>query len=104
MSPISLCLFEFLFFLVWLQVLIWTPGLTVEVQAQNLACDRAAPVVLYNATDGANWANHENWLNDEPLMKKKVSAVVVTDKSKAQWTIKTTSSSNEDSTAWSKSQ
>ena len=29
--------------------------------------DRAALVALYNATDGPNWANNENWLTDAPL-------------------------------------
>ncbi len=29
--------------------------------------DRAALVALYNATDGPDWENNENWLSDEPL-------------------------------------
>ena len=29
--------------------------------------DRAALVALYNATDGPNWVNNENWLTDVPL-------------------------------------
>ena len=29
--------------------------------------DRAALVVLYEATDGENWANNTNWLSDRPL-------------------------------------
>ena len=29
--------------------------------------DRAALVALYNATDGPNWLNSENWLTDAPL-------------------------------------
>ena len=29
--------------------------------------DRAALVALYNATDGDNWTENENWLSDEPL-------------------------------------
>ena len=29
--------------------------------------DRAALVALYNATDGPNWVNSENWLSDAPL-------------------------------------
>ena len=28
--------------------------------------DRAALTALYNATGGANWANSDNWLSDEP--------------------------------------
>ena len=33
----------------------------------NAATDRAALVALYNATDGPNWANNENWLTDATL-------------------------------------
>ena len=29
--------------------------------------DHAALVALYNATDGPNWANNDNWLSDRPL-------------------------------------
>ncbi len=29
--------------------------------------DRAVLVALYNATDGENWVNNENWLTDAPL-------------------------------------
>ena len=29
--------------------------------------DRDALVALYNATDGDNWANNDNWLSDRPL-------------------------------------
>ena len=38
---------------------------TVTVAQENL--DRAALVALYEATDGPNWANNENWLSDAPL-------------------------------------
>ena len=31
------------------------------------AQDRAALIALYNATDGPNWTNNDNWLSDEPL-------------------------------------
>lgn len=37
----------------------------VTVTAENP--DRAALVALYNATDGPNWVNSENWLTDAPL-------------------------------------
>ncbi len=33
----------------------------------EIAADRAALVALYNATDGANWSNSENWLSDKPV-------------------------------------
>ena len=33
----------------------------------NVTADRAALVVLYNATGGANWTNNTNWLSNEPL-------------------------------------
>ncbi len=29
--------------------------------------DREALIALYNATDGANWTNNENWLSGNPL-------------------------------------
>ena len=29
--------------------------------------DREALVALYNATDGANWTNNDNWLSDAPM-------------------------------------
>ena len=41
------------------------PGLA---QAQTTSStDRAALVALYNATDGPNWTNNDNWLSDRPL-------------------------------------
>ena len=36
-----------------------------EITVENP--DRAALVALYNATDGPNWVNNENWLTDAPL-------------------------------------
>ena len=38
---------------------------TAEVTVSNP--DRAALVALYNATDGPNWVNNDNWLTDAPL-------------------------------------
>ena len=38
---------------------------TAEITVQNP--DRAALVALYNATDGPNWVNSDNWLTDAPL-------------------------------------
>ena len=38
---------------------------TAEITVANP--DRAALVALYNATDGPNWLNNENWLTDAPL-------------------------------------
>ena len=29
--------------------------------------DRGALIALYNATDGPNWVDAENWLTDKPL-------------------------------------
>ena len=66
-SPIPLCLLEFRFALVWMLVCISTLGLTFEGRAQDHAGDRQALLALYNATDGENWANSENWLSEEPL-------------------------------------
>ena len=39
--------------------------ITVVPQVENP--DRAALVELYNATDGSNWSNSDNWLTDLPL-------------------------------------
>ena len=36
-------------------------------QAQPPSADRPALVALYNATDGANWANNSNWMSNEPI-------------------------------------
>ena len=33
----------------------------------SVETDREALVILYNATDGENWDNSENWLSDAPL-------------------------------------
>ena len=38
---------------------------TARITVENP--DRAALVALYNATDGPNWVNNENWLTDAPL-------------------------------------
>ena len=35
----------------------------------SVAGDRAALVALYNATDGPNWRNSDNWLSNEPLRR-----------------------------------
>ena len=35
--------------------------------AGDAATDRAALVALYNATDGANWLNNDNWLSNAPI-------------------------------------
>ena len=64
---LSLCRFEFRIALVCLLAWIGTLGLGDEARGQDLAGDRQALVAFYNATDGANWRNNENWLSDEPL-------------------------------------
>ena len=33
----------------------------------SVETDREALIALYNATDGANWTNNENWLSGNPL-------------------------------------
>ena len=38
---------------------------TSDITVENP--DRAALVALYNATNGPNWVNNENWLSDAPL-------------------------------------
>ena len=39
-------------------------NVSAETDAET---DREALVALYNATDGPNWANNENWLSDAPI-------------------------------------
>ena len=39
--------------------------IAVETPVENR--DRAALVALYEATDGPNWVNNENWLSQQPL-------------------------------------
>ena len=41
--------------------------LTIVAQEFDAATDRAALVDFYNATGGANWTNHANWLSNAPL-------------------------------------
>ena len=50
-----------------LMACVWTVALSVEGLAQDHAGDKEALIALYNATDGDNWVNNENWLSDEPL-------------------------------------
>ena len=40
---------------------------TVTVTSGTVNQDRAALVTLYNATNGPNWSNSNNWLTDAPL-------------------------------------
>ena len=40
-------------------------GGMAEITVENP--DRAALEALYNATDGPNWVNNDNWLTDAPL-------------------------------------
>ena len=41
-----------------------TPAATAAPQP---SLDRPTLVALYNATDGPNWANNDNWLSDSPI-------------------------------------
>ena len=50
-----------------LAALAGTVGLAVEARTQDLDSDRQALIALYNAADGEDWTNNENWLSDEPL-------------------------------------
>ena len=58
--------FEFRTALACLLACVGALGLAVEGRAQDHG-DKEALIALYNATDGPNWANNENWLSDEPL-------------------------------------
>ena len=42
-------------------------GTTCEKTPPAVLSDREVLVALYNATDGQNWVNSENWLSDRPL-------------------------------------
>ena len=44
-----------------------TPTNTPTATPASSARDRAALVAFYNATDGDNWTNNDNWLSEEPL-------------------------------------
>ena len=44
-----------------------TAEITVGPDLVGPDLDRAALVALYEATDGPNWLNNENWLTDAPL-------------------------------------
>ncbi|MCY4023994.1 MAG: hypothetical protein OXF32_11165 [Anaerolineaceae bacterium] len=48
-------------------LLLWLLGLPLGAQDDGVASDRAALMALYEATDGENWANNENWGSDAPL-------------------------------------
>ena len=49
-------------FMAWLQAIPRWGGVSCGDPA-----DRAILIVLYNATDGPNWADSANWLSDKPL-------------------------------------
>ena len=46
-----------------------TPGPTATAtpESMEVASDRAALIALYNATDGVNWTNNDNWLSNKPI-------------------------------------
>ena len=44
-----------------------TPEPIATIAAKPRSPDRAALVALFNATDGANWVNNDNWLSDAPI-------------------------------------
>ena len=41
--------------------------LTARAQSGTPSTDRAALIALYNATDGDNWTNKENWTSTQPI-------------------------------------
>ena len=44
------------------------PSATVPINSQSIAAhERASLTALYDATDGANWINSDNWLTEEPV-------------------------------------
>ena len=44
-----------------------TPVATYTPTPTSISPDRAVLVALYEATDGPNWKNNENWLSDRPI-------------------------------------
>ena len=52
-------------FQTWLQSVSFVSG--DNCVPEDSAEDRAVLVELYNATDGANWADNTNWLSDKPM-------------------------------------
>ena len=54
-------------FQTWLQSVSFVSGDNCVAEDEDSAEDRAVLVELYNATDGANWADNTNWLSDEPM-------------------------------------
>ena len=42
-------------------------GMGLAKAQTNTSNDRDALVALYNAADGDNWVNKDNWLSDRPL-------------------------------------
>ena len=44
-----------------------TATCVVTVKPSSYEIERAALVALYNATDGDNWRNNDNWCSDKPL-------------------------------------
>ncbi len=42
-------------------------NVSLAITAHTINPDRAPLVALYEATDGPNWVNNENWLTDAPL-------------------------------------
>ena len=42
-------------------------SVAVTTRFSNTADDRAALTALYEATDGPNWTENDNWLTDAPL-------------------------------------
>ena len=45
----------------------WTPNLFKNLLKDCGADDRDILIALYNATDGDNWEDNDNWLSDRPI-------------------------------------
>ena len=44
-----------------------SPTASSSVSVSTSDADRAALIALYNATNGPNWTNNENWLSEMPM-------------------------------------
>ena len=70
-TPPASCLnrFRFQTVLTRLVVLLGSLLLAMAAWPQDHVGDRAALEAVYEATNGPNWSNNENWLSEEPLSK-----------------------------------
>ena len=52
---------------IWLWAASAASGVSAQTPTSPTSPDRAALIALFNATNGANWVDGENWLSDNPI-------------------------------------